>query len=377
MSKRAILLAGSAALIAAPASALSDFRLPGSTPTPTPTTVGPVDPERPAPRPTPRPSPTPRPTLTPSPTPAPVLTLPPASQTTQARPAPRPARTAAPVTGATPSAAADETATGGPLPGETPFAAPTFAPPSAGAPAVEAAEEASAEGDGLPWPWIAGFGLLVALLAGGWLWLRKRMAPGGMVLIVPEIEKPRVPAQPPVPEPEAPPAPVAEPLPEPAFAAPRLAHPLQITIEPLKLTQTVMNASLSYKLSLTNQGEAPLEGLAVAADLVAAHASLPREALMAAPDTELPLLHEVPVLSPGETVELKGELRLPLARAMPIRQGQAVVFVPLARFRASAAGADPRCFTVVVGQPSPRGALQPVRLDLGPRSTEGLTGHAF
>ena len=71
MSKRAILLAGSAALIAAPASALSDFRLPGSTPTPTPTTVGPVDPERPAPRPTPRPSPTPRPTLTPSPTPAP------------------------------------------------------------------------------------------------------------------------------------------------------------------------------------------------------------------------------------------------------------------------------------------------------------------
>ena len=138
-----------------------------------------------------------------------------------------------------------------------------------------------------------------------------------------------------------------------------------------------MNASLSYKLSLTNQGEAPLEGLAVAADLVAAHASLPREALMAAPDTELPLLHEVPVLAPGETVELKGELRLPLARAMPIRQGQAVVFVPLARFRATAAGADPRCFTVVVGQPSPRGALQPVRLDLGPRSTEGLTGHAF
>ena len=98
---------------------------------------------------------------------------------------------------------------------------------------------------------------------------------------------------------------------------------------------------------------------------------------MAAPETELPLLHEVPSLAPGETVELKGELRLPLARGMPIRQGAAVVFVPLARFRAGAAGGEPRCFTVVVGQPSPRGALQPHRLDLGPRSAEGLTGHAF
>jgi hypothetical protein len=138
-----------------------------------------------------------------------------------------------------------------------------------------------------------------------------------------------------------------------------------------------MNATLAYQLTLSNKGEAPLEALSVAADLVAAHVSLPREALMAAPDTELPERHAVPSLAPGETVELKGELRLPLAQAMPIRQGQAVVFVPLARFRAAAEGGEPRCFTVVVGQPSPRGAIQPIRLDLGPRSTDGLTGHAF
>ena len=370
MTLRALLLAGSAVLIAAPASALSDFRLPGtSAPTPTPPVVGPVDPDRPVPRPAPTPTPTPRATVTPTPTPAPAITLPPASQGTQARPTARPARSGEAQAPATPAAPTDAPATAVPLPGETPFAAPTFAPPPAAAPAAQASEEDG----GLPWPWIAGFGLLVALLAGGWWWLRRRMLPGGTVLVVPEIEKPRVPE----PEPAAAPEPEPEPVAEPPLAAAAPAHPLQITIQPVKLTQTVMNASLSYRLALTNAGEAPLAAVSVSADLVAAHASLPREALMADPQTDLPEHHRIASLAPGETAELKGELRLPLARAMPIRQGSAVVFVPLARFRASAEGTDPRCFTVVVGQPSPRGALQPHRLDLGPRSAEGLTGHAF
>jgi hypothetical protein len=305
-----------------------------------------------------------------------VLTVP------QPSPTPRPTRSAAPAPGAT-AATPDPGATpdaGATPPATVPAALPTFAAP----PPTATAAPADDDEGGLPWPWIAGFALLVALLAGGWVWLRRRISPGGTVLIVPEIEKPRVPA--PAPRPE--PAPEPEALPEPAFGAEpdptaaalaqaQAAHPLHIVIAPLKLTQTVMNATLAYQLTLSNKGEAPLEALSVAADLVAAHVSLPREALMAAPDTELPERHAVPSLAPGETVELKGELRLPLAQAMPIRQGQAVVFVPLARFRAAAEGGEPRCFTVVVGQPSPRGAIQPIRLDLGPRSTDGLTGHAF
>jgi hypothetical protein len=384
MTLRSLLLAGCAALIAVPANALSDFRLPGtSTPTPTPPVVGPSDPDRPAPRPVPAPTPAPRPTLTPTPTPAPVLTLPAETPAARATPAPRATRTAAPVVGSTPTAAPAEAAGALPLPAETPFAAPTFAPaPSAAAPAAEPAED---EG-GWPWPWLAGLGLLAALLAAGWIWLRRRM-PDDRAVVVPEIERPR-PAEPaPEPEPEPEPAPAPEPASASTLAAAQAAaqvayaaqaaHPLHITIQPIKLTQTVMNASLSYSLALTNAGEAPLAGVSVAADLVAAHASLPREALMAAPETELPLLHEVASLAPGETAELKGELRLPLAQAMPIRQGAALVFVPLARFRAGAAGTEPRCFTVVVGQPSPRGAIQPHRLDLGPRSADGLTGRAF
>ncbi len=73
-----------------------------------------------------------------------------------------------------------------------------------------------------------------------------------------------------------------------------------------------------------------------------------------------------------------GELRLPLGMVRPIVQGQAALLVPLARFRVAAQGQEPRCFTLVVGQPSPRGnAIQPVRLDHGPRIYDGLAGHAF
>ncbi|MGZ3268223.1 MAG: hypothetical protein ACXU7X_08410, partial [Croceibacterium sp.] len=63
----------------------------------------------------------------------------------------------------------------------------------------------------------------------------------------------------------------------------------------------------------------------------------------------------------------------------PIAQGRAQLFVPLARFRIGAAGEEPRCFTLVAGQPSPsgNGAIQPVRLDLGPRIYDGLAGRAF
>ncbi len=265
-----------------------------------------------------------------------------------------------------------------------PLPAFTSTPGAAAAPAATAA--ADAEG-GLPWAWIGAVAALLAL-AGFGLWLRRRSAgPRATVLIVPEIERPRVPDKPAAPEgggtAAVPPAPTfvttraAAPVPPEAAAAAHAEHPLHIRIEPLKLTQTMMNMTLGYRLELTNRGSAALSNLAVAADLVGAHASLPREAQLAAPDSALAEKHRVASLPPGETVALKGELRLPLANVVPIRQGSAVVLVPLARFRTSSDGEAPRCFTVVVGQPGANGAIQPYRLDIGLRSVEGLTGRAF
>jgi hypothetical protein len=207
-------------------------------------------------------------------------------------------------------------------------------------------------------------------------------------VVVPEIERPRVPPAPPR---DQQPQPLAATLPATPFAAEPLlplaepiapapdSNPLQITIELRKLTITVMNATLSYRLTLTNGGAEPLEEIAVAADLVGAHSSLPREAQLAGPATELPQRHRLAGIAPGESGEVTGELRLPLHEVRPIAQGQAALFVPLARFRVGAQGREPRCFTLVAGQPSPsgNGAVQPVRLDLGPRIYDGLAGRAF
>ena len=156
-------------------------------------------------------------------------------------------------------------------------------------------------------------------------------------------------------------------------------HPLRIAIELRKLTLTLMNATLGYRLTLTNGGPATLDEIAVAADLIGAHASLPREVQLAGPDTELPTLHRLAGLAPGESGEVTGELRVPLSELRPIAQGRALLFVPLARFRIAASEQKARCFTLVAGQlsPSGNGAIQPVRLDHGPRIYDGLAGRAF
>ena len=195
------------------------------------------------------------------------------------------------------------------------------------------------------------------------LWLRRRVGPVGPV-VVPEIERPRVP----------------EVLDLDQFVAPAAeASPLQIAVELRKLTITLMNATLGYRLTLTNSGPEPLEDIAVAADLIGAHSSLPREMQLAGPGTALPERHRLAGLAPGESASLTGELRLPLNQLTPIPQGRSLLFVPLARFRIVAPGQDPRWFTLVAGQPSPSGtgAVQPVRLDLGPRIYDGLAGRAF
>ena len=135
-----------------------------------------------------------------------------------------------------------------------------------------------------------------------------------------------------------------------------------------------MATTLVYTVRLTNHGPAPLTAVEVGADMIAAHASLPVEQQIAKPADQLERRHQLAALAPGDSTELRGEIRLPLAAITPIRAGDAAYFVPLARVKVTAAqpGDEPLVIarTFVVGElpDQPGAALRPLRMDLGPRT---------
>jgi hypothetical protein len=227
---------------------------------------------------------------------------------------------------------------------------------------------ASEDGDSFPWFWVL-CGLLVLAGAGFAVrtWLRRRT--GSSATAVPEIERPRVapPAQPAA-VPAAPTAP-ASPLP--------VGEPLQVTLEPLRLSLTLMNATLAWRLEVANRGSGSLTDLTIGADMISAHASMSREEQLSGPGrTALPV-QRIARLEPGESRTVEGEFRLPLGQIVPIRQGNAALLLPLARFRVEAEGAQPLVRTFAVGQPGNGSTLQPFRLDQGPRIYPQLAQHAF
>jgi hypothetical protein len=359
-----------AALLAAPVSAsLSDFRLPApSTQQPGPDRQGPVAPDVPESRRPPAPAPTA--SREPAPTPAPTAAAPrivppepsdatlvptPTRTARAAAPTPGPAATGSPTTAAeVPSPAGGVTdGLGFPAPESTSGVLPVEPPtPTVAAPAEEG---------GSWWPWALAAVALGALGVAGWLWRQRRQAagPGAM----PEIERPRVaPALAP-----AAPAPAGEVSPE----------PLQVTLEPLRLSLTLMNATLAYRLEIANRGAAPIAGLRIGADMISAHASMTREQQLSGPGAGAATLQRIDRLEPGESRIVEGEFRVPFTQIVPIRQGNAALLLPLARFRLETEAAAPVVRTFVVGQPGAKAGLQPFRLDQGPRVYPKLTQRAF
>jgi hypothetical protein len=226
---------------------------------------------------------------------------------------------------------------------------------------------ASEHGTSFPWLWALG-GLLVLAAAGlaAWIWLGKRAGSGAAA--VPEIERPHVTPPAPATVPAAPKAPVS---------SPPIGEPLQVTLEPLRLSLTLMNATLAWRLEVANRGPGPLTGLAIGADMISAHASMSREEQLSGPGRAALPVQRIERLEPGEDRTVEGEFRLPLGQIVPIRQGNAALLLPLARFRVEADGAQPLVRTFAVGQPGNGSTLQPFRLDQGPRIYPQLAQRAF
>ena len=333
----------------------SSYQLPPASPTPDPRLQGPVVEDHPvaapttdappaaAPlaRPSPAPTPSERPTsaaprATASAAATPAATAPVASTPVQAAPQPSPSSSATPAPELTPL----------PLPSSAATAVPAT-PPAPTAPADPANR----------WPWY----IAALALAGGIalaMWQRARRAHNRAA------EAPQLPLR-------TTPSPPAGPIPARPRQAPIPSAPtLDLSLEARRFSATLVNASLDYRLRVTNAGAQPLADIAIGADMIGAHASLPAEAQLAQEGATFEPLHRIAALAPGESTELSGTLRLPLAGAAAIRQGTAALFVPLVRLCARVGTDGPSlASTHVIGEvpTHPGSGLRPFRLDLGPR----------
>lgn len=265
-------------------------------------------------------------------------------------------------------------------------AAPEALPSLASEPTPPLAQPA----EGAPvWPWLAG-GAAIVILGGAAFLLRRRRAE-------PEAEYYEEPApviSAPTPDPSPPAAlpprttPQPAPLPEPALSRDDIPPPapprgkagetLAVTLAARRLSATLMNTALTYELTVTNTGPEPIGPIAVSGDMIGAHSSIPPKVLLETASDSEPQ-HRVPLLGPGESAVMSGELRLPLAAITPIRHGTATLFVPLARFRVLMFrdGRPPvsanHAFVIGEEPATPGAALKPFRLDLGPRLYSGIT----
>jgi hypothetical protein len=155
--------------------------------------------------------------------------------------------------------------------------------------------------------------------------------------------------------------------------------PLHMTCQPRRFTLSLQHAALHYRMQFTNRGAATLGPLMIRADLIAARNRVAHIDHVDFADDALPLCHYLDSLLAGDSIELTGELRLPLSEIAAIRLGTAELLVPLMRLFAESAGeAQPvlgvsACFAIGMPPLSAGGGIQPFRLDSGPAIWRKLT----
>lgn len=149
---------------------------------------------------------------------------------------------------------------------------------------------------------------------------------------------------------------------------------IRLDFEPERLTMALVNARLSYSLSLTNLSDNAIGPVSIACDIISAHGSLSASEQLLLEDHMVEPKHQFALLAAQETVSLTSELQLPVAAILPVRSGDASLFVPLARFRitALAEGRPPlvstRIFVIGESPEQPGQRLKPIRIDQGPRT---------
>ena len=157
------------------------------------------------------------------------------------------------------------------------------------------------------------------------------------------------------------------------------APSLEVEAHAVTLSRSVMNASISYRVTMVNRGREPITLIEVHGDVTTAHGRVPAAQQLADTEQSFPELHTHARLAPGERITMRGELRLPLREIRALRQGSVPVFVPLLRLTVRAQNMQPKAYTYVIGtRAAEKGSRpNPFRLDEPPRSYAQLTTRAL
>lgn len=368
-SSRPTVALGLILLAATPAAAQSvnDFSLPPNpSPTSTPPAQGPVDDSGVVPvgpRTIPSASPTrssearPGPAATSAATPATAPTQAPTARpgtapaaTSTLRPAP--ARSTAPAGQQQPTPQGTPAANGIADPVPTSANTPDIsfpATPSAPTPTPAAEIVSASRGLALPdWRWLAAIGASLAAMGAGLLAWRRR----GEAKVPPDIIRPTIGGAGEV------------------AATEDLLRQLTVEVEAVRLARSMMAATLTYRLVVSNRATEAIRNVTIHGDLTSAHGQAPIGEQLATAQTALPALHTLEYLGAGQRKSLAGEMRLELGKVRPIRQGTVPIYIPLVRLTALTENTPVKAFTFVIGKASAvAGArMQPFRLDTPPQT---------
>ncbi len=255
-------------------------------------------------------------------------------------------------------------------------AIPKLPDPLANAPIVH-----SDDGSGsVPWAWLLA---ALALLGGLAYFLRSRTSRWQPAVGVPLNEaKPNADGDTarrdarPEKSVSAPIPPAAAPPPAPAVAAVPVAQNgegIEVTFLPDYAAATFTRVAMRYALTVRNTAAESVTGLSLRAAMIPASAGQDAEVAAFISDDSGEVVHRIESLGPGETVEIEGEMALPLNEARAVRYGQRLLFVPVAAFafrftRDKRACLVPLAYMVGVDSGGAQGKMGPLRLDLGPKT---------
>ena len=100
---------------------------------------------------------------------------------------------------------------------------------------------------------------------------------------------------------------------------------VDLTLEIIGATRSVMMFTLRYRLTLANRTDRAVNELSVAVQLACAKRGESNAAPVAAAQNALP----VERIGPHQSRTMSGEVQLPLAAITPVMQGQTPLFIPL------------------------------------------------